>query len=365
MEKIKEMIDEKNDAQKDKNIQQIQSYDKIEKKDEINVINGQKQNEKKRIRGNKKTNDINTNEIKLKKQDKENHAKQDKEKNKNELKIFGFSIWRLIAYFIIYSILGFFVETIFGAITKGVIESRKSFLYGPFCAIYGLGAVVMLICLKPFGKSNGRLFWGGFVVGSIIEYIVSLIGEWIFHVKWWDYSNMPLNIQGRVCVYFSIFWGLLGILLVSSINPRVDKFIDFIVTKIGKKKIIIIEIIIAFFLLFDWIITSVALQFFYIRMVKNYNINIGNTESIKRQYDEIYGNEKLAKFIYTFWSDEKMLKTLPNLKVQDNDGKIVYFYKLLPNIQNYYYKFYDGGIRDKIKQDINEIEEEQQNKLSI
>ena len=68
----------------------------------------------------------------------ENIVKNNLEKNNKENKvkknktIFGFSIWRLIAYFIIYSVLGFVIETAFGAVTKGVIESRKSFLYGPF-----------------------------------------------------------------------------------------------------------------------------------------------------------------------------------------------------------------------------------------
>ena len=63
---------------------------------------------------------------------------------KNDVKkftIFGVSIWRIFAYFIIYSVIGYIIETVFGMVTKGVIESRQSFLYGPFCAIYGLGAV--------------------------------------------------------------------------------------------------------------------------------------------------------------------------------------------------------------------------------
>ena len=89
----------------------------------------------------------------------------------------------------------------------------------------------MILCLQPFKKNNNTLFWGGFVVGSVIEYLVSLIGELIFHVIWWDYSDMPLNINGRVCVYFSIFWGLLGIYLVSYINPKIDKLINFIKRK--------------------------------------------------------------------------------------------------------------------------------------
>lgn len=284
----------------------------------------------------------------LEKNNEENKAK----KNKT---IFGFSIWRLIAYFIIYSVLGFVIETAFGAVTKGVIESRKSFLYGPFCAIYGLGAVVMILCLQPFKKNNNTLFWGGFVVGSIIEYLVSLIGELIFHVIWWDYSDMPLNINGRVCVYFSIFWGLLGIYLVSYINPKIDKLINFIKRKISDKALKIIEMITAVFLIVDCLLTAYALKAFYIRMVKLHNINIGNVEMIDKEYDKMYGNKKKSDFIYKYWGDEKMIKTLPNLKLQDNDGKIVYFDSLLPDIQTYYYKFSDKGIRQKIVQDVENI----------
>ncbi|CDA30230.1 putative uncharacterized protein [Clostridium sp. CAG:492] len=284
----------------------------------------------------------------LEKNNEENKAK----KNKT---IFGFSIWRLIAYFIIYSVLGFVIETAFGAVTKGVIESRKSFLYGPFCAIYGLGAVVMILCLQPFKKNNNTLFWGGFVAGSIIEYLVSLIGELIFHVIWWDYSDMPLNINGRVCVYFSIFWGLLGIYLVSYINPKIDKLINFIKRKISDKALKIIEMITAVFLIVDCLLTAYALKAFYIRMVKLHNINIGNVEMIDKEYDKMYGNKKKSDFIYKYWGDEKMIKTLPNLKLQDNDGKIVYFDSLLPDIQTYYYKFSDKGIRQKIVQDVENI----------
>lgn len=292
----------------------------------------------------------------------ENIVKNNLEKNNKENKvkknktIFGFSIWRLIAYFIIYSVLGFVIETAFGAVTKGVIESRKSFLYGPLCAIYGLGAVVMILCLQPFKKNNNTLFWGGFVAGSVIEYLVSLIGELIFHVIWWDYSDMPLNINGRVCVYFSIFWGLLGIYLVSYINPKIDKLINFIKRKISDKALKIIEMITAVFLIVDCLLTAYALKAFYIRMVKLHNINIGNVEMIDKEYDKMYGNKKKSDFIYKYWGDEKMIKTLPNLKLQDNDGKIVYFDSLLPDIQTYYYKFSDKGIRQKIVQDVEKVQ---------
>src|SRR5699024_8243545 len=113
---------------------------------------------------------------------------------------------------------------------------RQSFLYGPFCCIYGLGAVIMILALQYFNQNNNRLFWGGFIVGSIVEYVVSWIGEILFNVKWWDYSNMPLNLNGRICVFYSIFWGLLAIYLMSYINPRVDRLINWIKSKISTNK---------------------------------------------------------------------------------------------------------------------------------
>lgn len=132
-----------------------------------------------------------------------NTLKSDNTKEcKKEVKILGYTIWRLMLYFIIYSVIGYFIETTYGLLTKGVLESRKSFLYGPFCAIYGVGAVIMILGLQYFKKNNYTLFFGGFLIGSIVEYVVSLVGEIILHIKWWDYSSMPFNIEGRVCVFF-------------------------------------------------------------------------------------------------------------------------------------------------------------------
>ena len=77
--------------------------------------------------------------------------KNDKKiENKKKLKIFGISIWTILTNFIFYSIIGYVIESIFGIITKGVWESRQSFLYGPFCSIYGLGAVFIIIFSRIF-----------------------------------------------------------------------------------------------------------------------------------------------------------------------------------------------------------------------
>ena len=260
-------------------------------------------------------------------------------KPKKRFKLFGYTIWRILAYFIIYSVLGYIIETIFGIITKGTWESRQSFLYGPFCGIYGLGAVIMILSLQYFNQNNNRLFWGGFLVGSIIEYVVSWIGEILLNVKWWDYSNMPLNLNGRICVFFSIFWGLLAIYLMSYINPRVDRLINWIKYKISINKLKVITLGVTIFLFIDCVLTGYALKFFIIRKVHDNNIQIVNKDQLDIAYNEIYSNEKLVDFIEKFWNDRKMIRTFPNLKIKDKDGNLIYFADYVGDIQPYYYKF--------------------------
>lgn len=274
----------------------------------------------------------------------ENYVTNNQEKEKKEKKTFtimGISIWRILAYFIIYSVLGYIVETLYGIITKGVWESRQSFLYGPFCAIYGLGAVIMIIFLHKYQKKYNALFIGGFIVGSITEYLVSLFGEMILGVKWWDYSGMPLNLNGRICVYFSIFWGFLGMYLIASLNPKIDRLINWIKSKIKSIKTLKgITIAVIIFLLIDCIATGFAIDFFLIRMIAKNDINVENKEAVMQEYNVIYGNEGLSNFIYTFWGDKKMIKTFPNLKTIDKDGNIIYMDSLL-DIQPYYMQIYD------------------------
>lgn len=262
-------------------------------------------------------------------------------KNKKSFTILGISIYRIFAYFIIYSVVGYIIETVFGMITKGVWESRQSFLYGPFCAIYGVGAVVMIVCLHKVKKSHNALFIGGFIVGSVVEYLVSWIGEVILNVKWWDYSGMPFNINGRICVLYSLFWGFLAIYLMLSFNPKIDRLIDKIKEKFNLKTLKILTIVGVIILLIDCVLTAFALHFFKVRMVVEHNIDVPNKEIVAKQYDEIYGNEKLSNFIHKYWGDRKMIRTFPNLKAAGKDGNMIYFDSYLSDIQPYYAKIYE------------------------
>lgn len=284
----------------------------------------------------------------------ENDEPQNQTKIKKKRTINGISVWRILAYFIIYSILGYIIETVYGMITKGVWESRQSFLYGPFCGIYGLGAVIMIVCLHKIPRKFNTLFIGGFIVGSVVEYVVSFVGEMLLGVKWWDYSNMPLNINGRICVYFSVFWGFLGIYLIASLNPRVDKVINWIKSKFKTYKALKTFIMTVFIvLMIDCISTGFAIEFFLVRMIVQNNIDVANKELVIEQYDKIYENEKLSKFIYQFWGDKKMIRTFPNLKINDKNGNIVYMDSLL-DIQPYYLKVHDKNNKnnEEVESDI-------------
>ena len=216
--------------------------------------------------------------------------------------IFGYSFWQILEYFIVYSILGYVIETLYGLLTKGVIESRQSMLYGPFCCIYGLGAICLLCIPKSAKKNNWTLFIAGFIIGSVVEYIVSWVGEVIFNIKWWDYSNFPLNINGRVCVYFSIFWGILTICLNKVINPTVDKVLG----KVPIKILHVLTVIIMVFMGFDFIISSFALKMFETRLIYNYNLEVQGAEDYYEKYLDIYQNNPgLKEFVDKVFSDEK------------------------------------------------------------
>lgn len=264
----------------------------------------------------------------------------DDNKKQKKFTIFGYTIWRLLAYFIIYSILGTIIETVFGLVTKGVIESRKSALYLPICCIYGIGAVIMIVSLKKFNKNNYTLFFAGFIIGSIIEYIVSLVGEVIFHIKWWDYSDMAFNINGRICIAFSFFWGILAIYLISHFNPMVDKSIDKLILKTSIKWVKFFIIITILLICIDFLISSFAMKMLFARIVTTYNLELEINDEDIYKYAELYKNEEIKDFVLKHFSDEMMLKAFPNIKLEGKDGKIIFVKDLLSDIQPYYFRVF-------------------------
>ena len=126
---------------------------------------------------------------------------------------------------------------------------------------------------------------------------------------------------------------------MSYINPKVDRLINWIKTKISINKLKVITLGVTIFLFIDCVVTGYALKFFIVRKVYENNLQVVNKEQLDIAYNEIYSNEKLVDFIEKFWNDRKMIRTFPNLKIKDKDGNLIYFADYVGDIQPYYYKF--------------------------
>lgn len=245
------------------------------------------------------------------------------------------TIWKIFAYFIIYSVLGWAIETTFAFVMYGVIESRQSFMFGPFCAIYGVGAVAMIVLLRYFDKNNYTLFIAGYIIGSVIEYLVSWIGELFLDTRWWDYSDRFLNINGRVCFTYSIFWGALSIYLMRTLNPKIDKLIDWISVKIRPKIFNVVITIIILFLFVDCIYSAAAENWVLTKVSVENNLDVKEKEKNQEKYEKVYNDERKKAFVDKYWTVEKVLFSYPNLTKSIKDGKRIYIKKLYPEIHPY------------------------------
>lgn len=238
--------------------------------------------------------------------------------------------WKILIHFIIYSIVGFFLETIYAIFTKGVLESRKSFLYGPFCIVYGIGAIVLIMLLEKHKKNNIKLFAYGAIYGAIVEYFTSYIAECFLHVKWWDYSGAFLNVHGRTCLYYAVCWGILSIPLIKYINPAIDNLIEKLFDKKYYKVLKVLTSCTIVFMFFNGIISCYAIDSFLTRVSNEYDLNISGIDY-----------ESNIQFENKLFSNEKMMMTYPNLLVVNDNNEIIGLQNILKDVKNYYYSFVD------------------------
>lgn len=126
-----------------------------------------------------------------------------------------------IIYFFIYAFLGWIMEVIYALFIHGHFVNR-GFLFGPICPIYGFGAIILIMTTKKLYKRPVLKFIIATVSFTVFEYLVSLILEMLFGLRWWDYTNDFLNIQGRVSLLYSIFWGVIGLILLEKLHPYIQ-----------------------------------------------------------------------------------------------------------------------------------------------
>lgn len=126
--------------------------------------------------------------------------------------------------FFIYSVLGWCSEVLYCSFLQKTFINR-GFLTGPYCPIYGAGAMVSILLITPFMADPVLVFFLGMFLTSLLEYVTGWAMESLFHAKWWDYSDRKFNIKGRVCLKNSTFFGVMALGMVYFINPVVEGWI--------------------------------------------------------------------------------------------------------------------------------------------
>ena len=235
-------------------------------------------------------------------------------------------ITKLVWYFTIFSILGLVIETLYCYITcNGKIESRKGLLIGPFCPIYGIGAIVIIALLNRYKKKPVKLFILGTILGAIIEYTLSYALEAMYGNRFWDYSYLNLSINGRISLIYSVFWGALSIIIIDYVKPAIDHFINKIKPKIGKK----IEIGLTIFFIVDALLTVVAVYTYT-------NSDIGEQQTTNQANEDAQIDEKEStnENIQTNTQVEETENTQTEEAedIQNNDAINIFYNQIMPII---------------------------------
>lgn len=162
-----------------------------------------------------------------------------------------YSLATYFMLFIIYAVAGWICEVTLQLIQKHKLADR-GFLIGPYCPIYGCGAILITLCPTPFNEHPIGLFILAMVLCGSLEYATSFIMEKAFNARWWDYSNMRFNINGRICLETLVPFGIAGLLIIYVFNP----FLISMIGLMGENVLNITSIVILVIFVADVIVSS-------------------------------------------------------------------------------------------------------------
>lgn len=205
-----------------------------------------------------------------------------------DMKIAGVEFYHIINWFYIYSFLGWLWESCYVSIKNKKLVNR-GFVTGPFCTIYGYGAVLVYLCLLAVSDNPILIFLGGAIVASVIEYVTAAIMETLFHTTWWDYSKFPLNLKGRICLTVSLGWGVFSLALFKILQPLVSGIVALYSVNTGKLATIIITVI--------------------------YIIDFTNSTIVSLKLrNKLAGLDEIAKEVTQYYQTTKLYETTEDLK---------------------------------------------------
>lgn len=208
----------------------------------------------------------------------------------------GVCMDKLIWVFLVSAFLGDIIETLYCRAVGGVWMSRSSVLYGSFSIVWGIGAAVLTLVLSKFAEKSDRyIFLIGALIGGVYEYGCSLFTEIVLGTVFWDYSWMPFNINGRTNLLYMCFWGILSVVWIKIIYPKMSNGIEKLPPLQGK------------------IITWVMVAF----MICNALISAMAMVRYTQRKEGIPAENMIEVFLDMNYEDEQIEKTWPNMVITE------------------------------------------------
>ena len=214
-------------------------------------------------------------------------VKVEKEAKDKTVFAYGCGFYKLVVLFFVGSFVGDIIETIFCRITMGEWMSRSSVVWGPFSIVWGLAiAAATLMLYKYKDRSDGFLFLIGTGLGGAYEYLCSVFTEIVFGKVFWDYSDIPFNLGGRINLLYCFFWGIAAVVWFKLIYTRLSKVIEKIPVKFGK---------ITTWILVVFMIANVLMSCFALTRYDQREKGIDAKQSWQVWLDKHYDDEKMMR----------------------------------------------------------------------
>lgn len=205
----------------------------------------------------------------------------------SEIFAFGCDFYKLVWLFMIGAFLGDITETIYCRITAGYFMSRSSVVWGPFSIVWGLAIAGATLLLHRYrSRSDSFLFLAGTLLGGVYEYVCSVFTELVFGKIFWDYSQIPFNLGGRINLLYCFFWGIAAVVWMKYFYPKLSALIEKIPMKPGK----ILTFCMLLFMCCNIFVSSLAL----IRSTERAN-GIPAAAAWQRIMDEHFDDARLAR----------------------------------------------------------------------
>ena len=201
--------------------------------------------------------------------------------------LFDFCFYVLL--FFIYSFIGYMVEMIRVSIMEKKLVLSRGYLIGPYLPIFGFGGCLMVLLLSKYQGDNIVIFILSIVICCSLEYFTSYLMEKIFKLRWWDYSNRKLNINGRICLENGIYFGITGVCLLSFLNP----FVSNLIYDLDNNVLYILGIGVFIVMLGDFIISTISTL--RLKLDTDMYSNIDATSRIKK---EVFDSLRKYMFFY-------------------------------------------------------------------